>query len=149
MESYHQRKEKNIKETISTKYPINKSGFNTDNRRSNHASKISYSSKYIQNSNVNSSKKQINQTRKEKDKENKKTNYYNSFKKDYDFSYLSKNEESDNSNRNKNNEKKKLTLFNLSTRTYQPSNATVKDGVLRGYNDNCSFYVSGSSDLKT
>ena len=39
MESYHQRKEKNIKETITTKYPINKVGINTDNRRTNHASK--------------------------------------------------------------------------------------------------------------
>ena len=149
MESYQQRKEKNIKETITTKYPINKLGFNTDNRRANHASKISYSSRYIPNTNLNSSKKQLNQSRKEKDKENKKTNYYNSFKKDYDLSYLSKNEESDNLNKNKNNETKKLTLFNLSTRTYEPSDATVTDGVLRGYNDNCSFYVSGSSEIKT
>ena len=149
MESYHQRKEKNIKETITTKYPINKVAINTDNRRSNHASKISYSSRYIQNSNLNSSKKQLTQTRKEKDKENQKTNFYNSFKKDNDYSYLSKNEESNNSNKYNNNGKKKLTLFNLNTRRYEPTDVTVINGVLRGYNDNCSFYVSGSNDLKT
>ena len=44
---------------------------------------------------------------------------------------------------------KYLTLFNVNTGKYELSyTATLSsDGVLRGYTDNCSFYVSGSSDL--
>ena len=149
MESYLKRKEKDYKEIISKKYPIHKLDVNINNNGANHASKVSYSSRYNSNSNLTSSKKQTNQTKREINKEYKSKNYSNNFKKDYDFSNISKNEEPDNVDKNNGEERKKLTLFNLSTRTYELSDATLtSDGVLRGYNDNCSFYVSGTGNLK-
>ena len=142
MESYHQRKEKDLTQK---RYPTHKVEVNIDNKRPNHVSKVSYSSRYNTNSKVISTKNQTNPIKKEIEKEYKTINNYN-LKKDYDFSHLSKNEEPDNSNKKI---EKKLTLFNLSTRTYELSDATVSsDGVLRGYNDNCSFYVSGTGNTK-
>ena len=142
MESYHQRKEKDLTQK---RYPTHKVEVNIDNKRPNHVSKVSYSSRYNTNSKLISTKNQTNPIKKEIEKEYKTINNYN-LKKDYDFSHISKNEEPDNSNKKI---EKKLTLFNLSTRTYELSDATVSsDGVLRGYNDNCSFYVSGTGNAK-
>ena len=134
MRSYKEWEEEEIEENEPTRWPINNYVYTIDNKRSNYSSKVNYASKY----NTTSSSKNFGTSRKEPKKD------YN-----YNYSYSSQNDEQRNSAKYYSHNNKYLTLFNVSTRSYEPSTATVsKDGVLRGYTDNCSFYISGSSDLK-
>ena len=127
MKSYNEWEEEEIEENEPTKWPINNYVYNIDNKRTN------YSSKY----NISSSTKNFGTSKKELKKD------YN-----YNYSYSSQNEETHNSTKYLSQNNKYLTLFNLRTKRYEPSNATVsEDGVIRGYTDNCCFYISGSSDL--
>ena len=131
-------------EETETQYPMH----NYDNRRNDYSSKTSYSSKYTQNSNLTSYKNQ-NKERKEK------PNIYNYIisnnqnqRKDNNYSYLSKNDEPRNSSKYYSDQNKYLTIFNSSAKRYVPTEANLSnEDVIRGYSDNCSFYVSGSSDL--
>ena len=130
-------------------YSSNYHTLNADNKKSNQTSKVSYSSKYNQNKNSINSKKITNQTKKEnQSNEYKKTNLPQNAKRDYNYSYSSQSNQPNNSSLNKEHQNKYVTSFNSSSKRNDLSNANISsDGVLRGYTDNCGFYVSGSSDL--
>ena len=129
-------------------YPYYSYELNSDYKTNKHLSKVPYITKYNQYPNISESKKQKNVTRKEIS--NQYRTYINkNEKRDYNYSYISKENEPRNSTKYYSDHNKYLTLFNSETKRYERSNATfLNDGVLRGYTDNCSFYISGSSNLK-
>ena len=128
MRSYNDWEEE-IEENEPTQWPINNYAYSIDNRRTNYSSKPSYASKY------NTSWA---------------TKNYGTAKKDYNynFSHPSQNDESRNSTEYYSYNNKYLTVFNTRTRRNDQTNAKISDdGVIKGYTDNCTFYISGSSDL--
>ena len=130
MRSYNEWEEE-IEENEPTRWPINNYAYNFDNRKSNYSSKPSNSSKYHSiwaKRNYGTAKKDYN---------------YN-----YNFPYSSQNDEPRNSTEYYSHNNKYLTVFNTRARRYEQTNPTISDdGVIKGYTDNCSFYISGSSDL--
>ena len=147
MEPFKDWKMEEYENTFQTRYPIYNYEEKNKKNRANYISKISYSSKNNENLNKAAPKR-----RKEFNIENKTINMNSqNFKTEYNnYSYSSHNDEPRNSAKYYSKNNKYLTLFNSRTRRYDPSNATLsKDCVLRGYTDNCSFYISGSSDLNS
>ena len=139
MEPYLDSKEEEYEETIQTKYPLHKYQQNPQKNSVNY----SYQNYLKTNKNSPKWKEKINQYK------TINFNTQNSKKQYNNYSYSSQNDEPRNSAKYYSHNNKYLTLFNSKTRRYEPSNATVSiDGVLRGYTDNCSFYVSGSSELR-
>lgn len=123
-------------------------------QKSKYVSKVTYSSKYIQNSKITPSKNQNNQPKKEILSTDYRTlNITNSNNKDYDYNkFITKNNQSRNSNKYNNHQNKYLSSnsnLNSTLRRYEPTEPNyTPDGVLRGYTNNVSFYISGSSILK-
>ena len=128
-------------------YPNYNYELKSHNKRNNQLSKVLHSSKYTRNPYISSSKKQTNTAIKGKINQNRTSNSQNE-KKDYIYSNINQEDESRNSTKYY-SQNKYLTLFNSASNRYERSNATLlNDGVLRGYTDNCSFYISGSSNIK-
>ena len=122
--------------------------FKSDNKTDNQLSKVSYSSKYTRTPYISSSKKEKNISIKEKINQYR-TSISQTEKKDINYSNINHEDEKTNSAKYYSRQNKYLTLFNSATNRYERSNATLlNDGVLRGYTDNCSFYISGSSNIK-
>ena len=161
MDSYHDYQYDDYENTYQNSYNVN-NRFNVPSyKRSNYSSTVIIASKYAQNPKDSNSKKLNNQSRKEIIRSEYKTSSYKNSnstnKKEYNYSLsTSKNNKPRNSNQYYNNmdeNKYSSTIsnsnLNSTLRRYGPPepNHTV-DGVLRGYTQNCSFYVSGSSELK-
>ena len=134
-------------ENTQEQYPNYNYEYKSDNKRSNYLSQVAYVSKYSQNPYMSSSKRQQNTAKKQT--VNQYRNYQTE-KKDYNkYSNISQEYEPRNSTKYYSDHNKYLTLFNSETKRYERSNENLSnDGVLRGYTDNCSFYISGSSDIK-
>ena len=154
MDLFHDWKYDNNEDTSHNSYKINNRLNQPTYQRSNYSSKVIVTSKYTQNQKA--FKEINNQSRKEvKRGEYKTSSYKNSNsnnKKEYD--YTSRNNKP-NKNRDKynniNENKNSSTNSNLNStliRYYPPEPNYTIDGVLRGYTQNCTFYVSGSSELK-
>ena len=81
-------------------------------------------------------------------KDNK--NYYtrNNYS-EYQNNRIIDNPNNSNSNQYYSKNNKYLITFNSNPRKLDLKENISKDGVIRGYTNNCSFYVSGSSDLKS
>ena len=131
----------NIEDRISN--PIQKKPSLTKNNENNE-------NKNNENKNTVSIKKPENQQKKENKNNGNKTTIKNkqNVKRENNSSNSSQNNQPRKSSQNEGNQNNKITLFNVIKRKYELTNATIsEDGVLRGYTDNCSFYVSGSADL--
>ena len=97
--------------------------------------KSNYSTNIIDLSKYNLNKKNNNSTK----KTDIDSNYYN---------YINNNTKSDSISSQYYSQKNKyLITFNSIPRKFDPKNNMSSDGVIRGYINNCSFYISGSSDL--
>ena len=161
MDSYHYYQYDDYENTYQNSYNVNNRFNEPSYKRSNYSSKVIITSKYVQNPKDSYSKKLNNQSRKEIIRSEYKTSSYKNSnstnKKEYNYSQsTSKNNKPRNSNQYYNNmEENKYSStisnsnLNSTLRRYAPPepNHTV-DGVLRGYTQNCTFYVSGSSELK-
>ena len=160
MDSYHDYQYDDYENTFQNSYNVNNRFNEPSYKRSNYSSKVIITSKYTQNPKESYSKKLNNQTRKEIIRSEYKTSSYKNSnstnKKEYNYlPSTSKNNKPRNSNHyyNMDDNKYSTTIsnsnLNSTLRRYDPPepNYTV-DGVLRGYTHNCTFYVSGSSELK-
>ena len=137
-------------EEKSKSIPINYFTLNIENRRSNPIQKKPSFTKNNENKNTASIKKPANQQKKENKNNENKTKIKNkqNVKMENNYSNSSQNNQPRKSSQNEGAQNKHITLSNVNTRRYELTNATIsEDGVLRGYADNCSFYVSGSADL--
>ena len=117
-------------------YPDNQRTINTLNAMS--------TPKYTQRLNSNS----YQRTNINYNKDNK--NYYtrNNYS-EYQNNRIIDNPNNSNSNQYYSKNNKYLITFNSNPRKLDLKENISKDGVIRGYTNNCSFYVSGSSDLKS
>ena len=160
MDSYHDYQYDDYENTYQNSYNVNNRFNEPSYKRSNYSSKVIITSKYVQNPKESYTKKLNNQTRKEIIRGEYKTSSYKNSnstnKKEYNYSQsTSKNNKPRNSNHyysvdeNKYSSTSSNSNLNSTLRRYEPPepNYTV-DGVLRGYTQNCTFYVSGSSELK-
>ena len=129
--------------SFTKRYTISSHGNEKSYQKSKYNSIISATSKYIKNPKLSSSMKKNHQDKKEiSNKANNISNLFSFYKN------------------NKNDQKNLYKTFshqneNSSTNLNPPlqnsgplESNNIIDGVLRGYTNNCSFYVSGSIDLK-
>ena len=112
----------------------------TNNLNSKNSLNIISTSKYSQRLTINS------RQRPNLDNKNLKTNYntnnnYNTYQNNIQINQNSSQYYSQNN--------KYLITFNSNPRKLELEGKRSSDGVLRGYTNNCSFYVSGSSDLNS
>ena len=115
-----------------------------DNQRTIDTLNAMSTPKYTQRLNSNSyQRSNINYN-----KDNK--NYYtrNNYS-EYQNNRIIDNPNNSNSNQYYSKNNKYLITFNSNPRKLDLKENISKDGVIRGYTNNCSFYVSGSSDLKS
>ena len=117
----------------------------TNNQNSKNSPNIISTSKYSQRLTINS------RQRPNLDNKNLKTNYnannnYNTYQNSPLINNIQKNS---NSSQYYSQNNKYLITFNSNQRKLELEGKRSSDGVLRGYTNNCSFYVSGSSDLNS
>ena len=158
MDLYQDLKSDENEDSIHKKYQL----YNRKNKplyeKLDNDPKVIIKSKYSQKPRIYYSKKQNEEKRKEiSNSENKISNLSNSKsynKKDYNFSkYISINNKPTNAiqyyNYKSNNASKNANYnINSTLVRYEPPEPNyTPEGVLRGYTNNCSFYVSGSSNL--
>ena len=143
MEPSKDRLKEEKKETISSKYSIGTKAYNNINKRPNHNSTLSFSSRYKKNTNITSS--QINKSK------DKITNKYSTTNNNQISSnpFKSKNEGLSNTIKKYEYRSKNLSRLNKTSTKYDSSNRKGTTRVIRGKNDNLSFLVSGSSNKKS
>ena len=129
--------------SLTKRSTTNNPGNGNSYQKAKYISKISATSKYIKNPKLTSSMKKNHQDKKElSNKANNIANlfsFYKKNKKDQKNTYKSSSHQNEHSSSN----------VNPILQSYGSSEPnSVIDGVLRGYTNNCSFYVSGSFDLK-
>ena len=129
--------------SFTKRYTVSSHGNEKPYKKTKYNSIISAASKYIKNPKLSSSMKKNHHDKKEiSNKSNNIANlfsFYTNNKKDQKNLYKTSSHQNENSSSNLN-----PTLQNSG-----PLEANnIIDGVLRGYTNNCSFYVSGSFDLK-
>jgi hypothetical protein len=113
-----------------SRYNNNNYSYYPSGSKSNYSTNVINSSKYTRNNlNENSTKK---------------TDVGSKYNK-----YINNNTGSDSTSSQYYSQKNKyLITFNSNPRKIDSNKDISSDGVIRGYTNNCSFYVSGSSDLK-
>ena len=124
------------------RYKIN-SHKNEPSYKTKYNSIITVTSKYIKNPKLSSSMKKNHQDNKEVSNKSKNLvnlfSYYKTNKKEQKNIYKTFSHQNENSTSN----------LNPSSQNYEPLQLkSTCDGVLRGFTNNCSFYVSGSFDLQ-
>ena len=123
----------------------------------NYTSKENVSTKNTSRTNYDSYKKYLNNNvNTDYKKSNSNSNYNYSINNDYSYKQYTPiiNQLNSNSSQYYSQKNKYLITFHSNQRKNISDNKTFSDGKLRGYsnnntNNNCTFYVSGSSDLKS
>ena len=118
--------------------------YNTDNQKRNYTTNILSPSNYTQRLNIKSRQKLT--------LDNKILNSNYNTQKNYNYNKTSpivnNFQLNPNSSQYYSQKNKYLITFNSNPRKFDSNGNISSDGVIRGYTSNCSFYVSGSSDLK-
>ena len=133
------------KELISLKYPVHNLAYNNISKKLFRSTNLSNSSRYKSNSsanfsNINKSQKLINN--------NKYTTTNSKNNQNVNNSNLNKKDEI----QNYENNNKKLSFINTTSRKFISSNRSDINKAHKGnkdIKDNCSFYISNSSNLKS
>ena len=143
MESYDDWEYEDYEENTNENKPYYTYLKYTNNQNSKNSPNIISSSKYSQRLTINLRQKLNN------DNKNLKTNYstnnnYNTYQNIPPINNIHSNQ---NSNQYFSQNNKYLITFSSNQRKIDLKGKRSSDGVLRGYTNNCSFYVSGSSNL--
>ena len=118
--------------------------YNTDNQKQNYTTNILSQPNYTQRLNIKSRQKLTLDNTILNSNYNTQKNYNNN-----KTSPIANNFElNPNSSQYYSQKNKYLITFNSNPRKFDSNGNISSDGVIRGYTSNCSFYVSGSSDLK-
>ena len=138
--NYNDDEEEVIPKNINYKYL-----FNNNEQKQNYAMNLLSPSNYTQRLNIKSRQNQTIDNKILNSNYNTQKNYNNNINP----SMISNIQLNSNSSQYYSQKNKYLITFNSNPRKFDSKGKISSDGVIRGYTSNCSFYVSGSSDLKS
>ena len=133
----------NYEQNVKDRKPIYNYTYINDNMRAKNKMNVISTSNY--------SKRFYNTSRQKSNTEEKNTNskYNKNYSHDQNRPIINNVQLNSNSSQYYSQKNKYLITFNSNPRKFDTNGNISNDGVIRGYTNNCSFYISGSSDLRS